>query len=382
MRELDVYAFGAVGDGVADDTAAIQAAIDEGQKTGLPVHLLPGTYSVGELKLYKNSVITAEPTWGYRENGITKLVQRFDDQRCVLDVTEAYSCTLNGFAVVGSNKGSCIGILDGKTGQAHREDCYRFERLQVTDFASDGVRFCHAWAFTIRQCMFAFNGGDGLHLHASFDGFISDTWLSGNKGCGYGTSEENNAITMSACRVEWNMGGGIVIRGGSHYQLTGNYIDRSGKQGIYITTGIEKGKLTYSNTISCTGNIIYRSGKFPAEREEDVDTIRKNSCHIAVESAAGVTVVGNTLCIGRDDRGKGRISPLSAVRIEGCRYCVLTDNVMFASALEHLILEADNEETVIRNNPGTLFDIRLDSNKDALPSTSAVTDLFEHKECV
>jgi hypothetical protein len=42
----DVRAFGAVGDGVADDTAAIQAAINSGASTGGPVCVPPGAYKV------------------------------------------------------------------------------------------------------------------------------------------------------------------------------------------------------------------------------------------------------------------------------------------------------------------------------------------------
>lgn len=273
------------------------------------------------------------------------------------------------------------------------EDSYRLERVQVAGFSGDGVRLEHSWAFTVRHCMFSSNGGDGLHLNHSFDGFILDTWMSGNKGCGYGTSGENNAITMSGCRVEWNAGGGIVIRGGSHYQLTGNYIDRSGKQGICITTGEDKGRLTYSNTISCTGNIIYRSGKRLEgagnnwEREQlgfsdgtdQSDAVTNDSCHITLEKAAGVTVTGNTMCIGRDDKGVGRISPIFGMRVIGCRYCTVTNNTMFSASLDKLIVEHNNLDTVIDNNPGSLFDKRLEADTTVLPSTAAVTDLFEAK---
>jgi len=45
--EVDVRAFGAVGDGIADDTAAIQAAIDAGTFVRIPA----GTYRVGRLTL-------------------------------------------------------------------------------------------------------------------------------------------------------------------------------------------------------------------------------------------------------------------------------------------------------------------------------------------
>ncbi len=390
MKELNVYDFGAIGDGIADDTAAIQAAIDEGAKTGLPVRFLPGTYSVGELFVHMNSVLLADPTWGYRENGRTKLVQRFENQQCVLNITKAFCCTINGLALLGEKKpGGCCGILARKTEQAHMEDSYRLERIQSTGFSGDACRLEHSWAFTVRHCMFSGCEKDGLHLQDSFDGFILDTWFTGNRGCGYGTSGENNAITMSGCRVEWNSGGGIVVRGGSHYQITGNYIDRSGKQGICITTGFEKGGVMYSNTISCTGNIIYRSGKCPEgfkdygvndNRAHDADRTEEcylDSCHITVEKAAGVTIMGNTMCLGRDDKGVGRISPLYGIQVKGCKYAVVTGNTLFSGALKELITAEDNEDTVIENNPGSLFDKRLQAITTTLPSSAAVIDLFE-----
>ena len=390
MEALNVYDYGAIGNGIADDTAAIQAAIDDGAQKGLLVKFLPGVYSVGELFVRKGSVLLADPTWGYRENGRTQLVQRFDDQQSVLNITDAFCCTINGLALVGQKRpGGCTGILGRKPGQAHMEDSYRLERIQSYGFTGDACRLEHSWAFTIRHCMFAGCDGDGLHLQDSFDGFILDTWFSGNRGCGYGTSGENNAITMSGCRVEWNAGGGIVVRGGSHYQITGNYIDRSGKEGICITTGFEKGGIMYSNTISCTGNVIYRSGKRPegvsdnweqdqlgfSDGTDQSDEIHPDSCHIRVEKAAGVTIMGNTMCIGRDDRGVGRISPIYGMRVTGCRYAVVSGNTLFSAALKELIVSENNEDTVITNNPGSLFDRELEKITTTLPSSAAVIDL-------
>lgn len=49
--EVLVTDFGAVGDGVTDDTTAFQAAIDYSSATGFPIHIKAGTYVIGNVKL-------------------------------------------------------------------------------------------------------------------------------------------------------------------------------------------------------------------------------------------------------------------------------------------------------------------------------------------
>ena len=45
LSMLDIRSFGAVGDGLTDDTAAVQAAIDKAAETGETVYVGPGVYS-------------------------------------------------------------------------------------------------------------------------------------------------------------------------------------------------------------------------------------------------------------------------------------------------------------------------------------------------
>jgi len=66
------------------------------------------------------------------------------------------------------------------------------------------------------------------------------------------------SVTMTGNRIEWNRQSGILVAGGSHYNVTGNYIDRSGGPGITLAEH-ETGR---RGSLSITGNVIYRSGKW------------------------------------------------------------------------------------------------------------------------
>ena len=285
---LDIYEFGTKGDGIHDDTFALQKALNESSQSGLALYFSPGIFSVGELIVPPETVLIGEPKWGFSSEkiGNTVLKQRFENQECVLDVSGASGSTINGMSVQGLGKGrACNGILSRKPDPGKHEDAYRIERTKVSGFTDHAVKLMNVWCFSIRHSMFAFSGGDGLHMQG-YDGFISDNWFSGNRGCGFGTEDTNCSVTMTGNRIEWNGNGGIVVRGGSQYNITGNYIDRSGKEGIALIPGNEKGRSIFCNTISCAGNVIYRSGKSAGS---------ENSAHIRMEKCVGVTVENCTV---------------------------------------------------------------------------------------
>lgn len=366
---IDVFDFGAKGDGIQDDTDPIQKALNESSASGRAIYLLPGIYSVGELIVKPGAVILAEPKWGFGSNmlGNTILKQRFTEQECVLDVSGANGSTMNGLSIVGLKEGKrCSGILSRKKTPGNQEDAYRIERTKVSNFSWHAVALYNVWCFTVRQSMFAFSEGDGLHMQG-YDGFISDNWFSGNRGCGFGTEDTNCSVTMTGNRIEWNRECGIAICGGSQYNITGNYIDRSGKEGMALIPGEEKGKRTYCNSIACTGNMIYRSGK---------EILNERNLHVRLEKCAGITFTGNSLCAGRDDLGMGMLSPEKGIKITGCRDCVVSGNTLFAAAMKELILEEENCDCIIKNNPGSLFPEKLKNRNDDLPSTLAAREAF------
>lgn len=377
--QYNVYDFGAVGDGVADDTAAIQAAIDKGAETGTAVYFPAGQYRVGELFVRNGSVLNADPQWGYSYQTIGKsvLIQRHNTQKCILNLSKAHGATLNGLSLTGEGKeGGCCGILSNKTEFGNIEDAYRIERCRVAKFSGHAVFLDKVWCFSARHNMFCFSEGDGLRIHG-WDGFVSDNWFSGNHGAGFASEGDNCSVTMTGNRVEWNQGGGIVISGGSHYNITGNYIDRSGKAGILMTKKVvldddtQEMQNRICNTTTITGNIIYRSGKFAATAEE--------SCHILLDGCAGITVVGNTLCIGRDDKGEGSLTPETAMILRHLKECVVSNNTMFMASSRRLIQDESNHknQVVIENNVGSLYPTgAFSSEKMGLP-TNIIIDFHE-----
>ncbi|MFA6948206.1 MAG: right-handed parallel beta-helix repeat-containing protein, partial [Eubacteriales bacterium] len=318
---LNPYDYGAVGDGLHDDTAAFQAVINRAGETGESIRVDCGKYLVGELTMRPQVHITADATWGFRNSrpGNTILIQKDENQSCILDMTEANACTIDGLSLMGTGSGGCVGILSKKTDYGSEEDAYRLENCRVSHFGSHAVFLDHIWCFSVRHCMFAHSGGDGLRING-WDGFVIDNWFSGNRGAGFGVEGPNASVTMTGNRIEWNGAGGIRLEGGSHYNITGNYIDRSGSAGI-----IMRG----TSIAAVTGNIIYRSGKNEADDPE--------SSNVILERCSGVTFTGNSINVGSDDGGKGDMTPNYAMRLSELRDCVVAQNVMYRGGMRRLI---------------------------------------------
>lgn len=337
---LDVRAFGAKGDGKADDTVAIQKTIDRAAEIKGAVFLSPGTYLCSTIKTRRNTAIVGIPAWDYRKGGGSILKLADDKASCLIDLTEGQGVTLDGLSLDGGRLGKGIhGIFMNKP-EEKQEDAFRIERCRVYRFTGDGVRLMHSWCFSMRQSSIASNAGDGLFVDG-WDAFIMDNWFSGNGGCGFGRGALCS-VTMTANRIEWNKAGGILLNGANSYTITGNYIDRSGKAGIALTAGT-------SRQIAITGNFIYRSGK-------DADPDSPESSQILLDGVEGASIVGNVLVAGQDDFRKGKFSPTYGIVYKGLTNTVIKDNVMHNGALKQLIhdLGGHGEGVIVKDNPGQL----------------------------
>ena len=333
---LDVYDFGAKGDGLADDTAAVQKAIDTAYETGKTVYIGAGRFLCGELFLKPGVCVRSEPTWGYRDEdcGSAVLLQRDGRQECLIDLTYASGATLDGLSLEGNGAGDCCGIALRGGAFNKKEDAFRIERCKIQGFSSHGVHLDHVWCFSLRHCMIGGCGGDGVRLHG-WDGFVLDNWFSGNRGCGFAGVMPNASVTMTGNRIEWNGDCGIYIHKGNNYNITGNYIDRSGGAAVKIVNG--------SYDITVTGNIFYRSGKFAAAG--------KDGYHAVLKDSADIIFTSNAMRIGMDDEKTGVVSPKRALKLEQ-----LANSVVMGNTLESLEEPLDDRGghtgCVIRDNVG------------------------------
>ncbi len=344
---LNIRDFGAVGDGKTDDTVAVQAALDAAEKIQGTVFVPEGTFLISRVRLHPHTGLVGNATWSYRDGAGSILLLKDGDSPCLIDITGARGATLNGLSLQGGNVGRNVhGVLMGEFPEKKQEDAPRIERCHISKFTGDGIHLNPAWCFSIRSCEVIFNQGHALYVKG-WDGFILDNWFSGNGKAGYCADESSASVTMTGNRIEWNKGGGIRILGGSHYNITGNYIDRSGGPAILLAN--REGSACLCITV--TGNVIYRSGKPEWTSADPLD-----SCHVRLEGAHGLVFTGNSLCVGQDDGG-GVNSPQIGLVLGSLANSVVTQNTLHIGAIKELVrdLGGHGEGVIIRDNPGCLL---------------------------
>nr|WP_290461741.1 right-handed parallel beta-helix repeat-containing protein [Acutalibacter muris] len=359
VNEFVITDFGALPDGIADCTEAIQAALDRAGEVSGAVIVPPGTYLTGRVKLPSHVQIKGTPAWSYRSAGGSVLKLKDADSKCLLDITGTIGSRISGLCLDGDNLGEEIhGLCFGREDFFDRteEDTFVIEDCQVRRFSGNGLHLRLACCFAIRHCHIMENGGDGIYTD-SWDGFLLDNQISYNGGWGVRCAPmgiNNSAYTCTGNRVEWNQKGGFYLRHSRLWNITGNCFDRSGGPAIKIDRSATAGDAgdsrwveMSSQTITINGNIFNRSG---ADFQGDLP--ERDSCHLSMSGCFGVTVTGNSFLLGRDDAPEGNFSPKHSIVMEKLKGCVIANNTMWKASRREPILDmgGHGEQVCVRDN--------------------------------
>lgn len=348
--QFNICDFGAIGDGKTDSTKAIQTALDYAAECMGEVIVPPGIYLTGQLKMGPNTKLSGSSAWLFREFGGSIFKLNDANATCLIDITGAFGCHINGMSLDGGRLGEKIhGVYLSweKYNGGAMEDTPTLDDCKIGNFTGDGVHLHHIWCFSVRHCMLFENGGAGLYMDG-WDGFILDNWFTGNKNGGLNGGQCVASITATGNRVEWNNVGGFVIPYGSCMNITGNYFDRTSGPAMRLGCG---GKSVQDITV--TGNIFYRSGKPGSSIKTPED-----SSHIYCNGVSNTVITGNTFRIGRDDGGAGLWSPNFGVIIKNCSYVICKENAMHESCLEKTICFDGDDTNLICNNIGEPADFK------------------------
>lgn len=331
---INILDFGAVADGVTDNTKAIQSAIDKAAENEETVFIPEGRFLTGMLKMHPHTALKGEACWSYRKNGGSTLVLNDKNARCLVDITGAFGVSITSLCMEGGELGNGIhGImLDwDPTIKRDEEDTPTFDNLRISNFSGDAIHLNHIWCFSLRHCMLGFNQGNGLYIDG-WDGFVIDNWFSYNKGAGVLATENSSSLTFTGNRVEWNCLAGFRLYNPINVNITGNCFDASGGYGLDLNN--PRGKRAIGVTI--TGNIFHRSGmpKRMIEKPEHM------SAHVHLCRVMNSVMTGNVFYYGIDDDANlDMICPKCAIIVNKLQNCTIKDNTLMNCATKEVYLD-------------------------------------------
>ncbi len=164
MNTVSVRRFGAVGDGVNDDTAALQRAIDEvASHGGGTVLIPPGIYPAGPFFL--RSCITLHLSAGARVQAITdmELYRQYsafgnnsDEGTCWIQATDEHNISITGDGVI---DGRGVAFMNGEE-PTH----YTFERVDGADLRPQIIFFRNCTGVSVRDVTVQDAAHWGIHL--------------------------------------------------------------------------------------------------------------------------------------------------------------------------------------------------------------------------
>lgn len=237
---VNVKNFGCVGDGLTDDTLNFQKALD----TGLNVIVPPGTYLVGDLRMYKGQILDGLCSfiysWG-KEKKKTILIGKSEANYVIADCRGG--CIRN-IHICGNTK-STHGIFAGNQeqdeynqldGNVEIYNCRIYDCIRGIDSSRCGT--------VIHKNNIDHNT---YGIYKLTDTRVINNTINQNEIGIYAYDSNDNIISNN--KIEWNTKEGLKFEIGANNVISSNIIDRN-STGIYLKS-VDRG--------SVIGNVIRRN---------------------------------------------------------------------------------------------------------------------------
>ncbi|HEV2679515.1 MAG TPA: glycosyl hydrolase family 28-related protein, partial [Rhodanobacter sp.] len=211
----NVKAFGAIGDGIIDDTAAIKTAIGSLQQSneyrGGVLYFPAGRYICSSTLTF--SGYSPSPT----SSPVHNIIVRGDGPQCTfID----FSGTTGGAAAFAFSAGAQFGIEDLLIHKAsgHGVLIGSGNILGSTDYSN----YFNIRNVRVQQC-----GGNGFMFLNAFMGTVSDCWSTTNGGAGFLFAGFHTSMHVSRCYASSNTGNGWSLNAMTYSSFTACGSDRN-----------------------------------------------------------------------------------------------------------------------------------------------------------
>lgn len=284
-------AYGAKGDGTADDTAAVQAAITAaGAGAGGTVYFPAGTYKISAALTMASYVTLA----GDGDNA--SVIKQTSTTANALTGTDITRAGIRDLQFLGPASGSGKGIAFGLS--AHTNTGFLdFRDVWVQGFGSDGISIATPIVSSFTRVVSQSNGGNGWTV-TSATSSTSCAWNScyANANTGYGYSLTAQCYSsLNGCAADGNASG-YYLSGCQSVALNGCGCEASTADGFVLTGG-------YGNTL--------------------------NSCRVYTNNHYGIHVTGGE---------------------KACTLIGAVDNTPGAGAVNFIITDAGTSSAIINDN--------------------------------
>jgi len=270
LAPLNVYnvkSYGATGDGVTDDTAAIQATINAA--SGAPaatVYFPDGQYSCGQVNIIHGLVIQgAGRRWEGDTTG-TRIVPNSAGLGVLFYVNTISPCTFRDFTISGQPQLSGAAIQLDFTAATSTGNLFTLIENVLFDLCYNGVQAIRASSWSVVNCQF-------WNIQANGSGIFIDNIFNRDQGdqCITGNTFAPSVFGNSAAGITWQGGGGTRVENNKFFTANGfiaNLSTGTNTGQLYIignsfdntTIGINmfqlSGTATVDNIVICDNQIL------------------------------------------------------------------------------------------------------------------------------